>query len=326
MQTRELSATTTVRVFTADDYAAMTRLHNANFPEFIMRDDDFQFEDEHRSDRCRWARWVAECEERVVGFGHYAQNDHVYHPRKFELGIVVDPAYHGRGIGGRLYDLVMRGLQPHNPLRVDEWSREDMLCRVGFLERRGFVADMRMWTSTIDLIDFEPSRFADQVKQVEAQGIRLRTFAELGVDDPGVRHKLYDLWIANRGDVPLPPSDVRSEVSFENWWERTGRPDLLPAGYFVALDGDEYVGTSQLWHSPDDCELRTGLTAVRRDYRRRGIALALKVKSLEFGKAQGYLRAVTENEINNRGMIGINDRLGFFKQPAYVHYLKSFET
>jgi RimJ/RimL family protein N-acetyltransferase len=65
---------------------------------------------------------------------------------------------------------------------------------------------------------------------------------------------------------------------------------------------------------------------VRREYRRRGIALALKVRSLEFAKAQGYQRVVTENETNNRGMIDINDRLGFVKQPAYVHYLKTFET
>ena len=325
MQTRERS-TATVRSFAADDYAAITRLYNANFPEFVMRADDFPFDDQHRSERCRWARWVAECAGRVVGFGHYAQGDHHYHPRKFQLAIMVDPAYFGRGIGGQLYELVMRELQPLNPLQVDEWSREDMVCRVGFLERRGFVADMRMWTSRLDLARFEPNRFADDVQHVEAQGIQLRTFAELGVDDPGVRHKLFELWLATRDDVPRPPEDVASEVSFEHWWDRTGRADLLPAGYFVALDGDQYVGTSQLWHSPEACELRTGLTAVRREYRRRGIALALKVKSLEFGKAQGYERAVTENEINNHGMIGINDRLGFVKQPAYVHYLKRLDS
>ena len=48
--------------------------------------------------------------------------------------------------------------------------------------------------------------------------------------------------------------------------------------------------------------------------------------SLECAKKQGYLRVATENETNNHGMIAINDRLGFAKQPAYVHYLKTFET
>jgi len=72
--------------------------------------------------------------------------------------------------------------------------------------------------------------------------------------------------------------------------------------------------------------LRTGVTGVRREYRRRNIALALKVRALEFGKSQGYRQVITENEINNQGMIAINDRLGFVKNPAWLHYLKRLET
>jgi mycothiol synthase len=323
MQTQQRS-TIAIRPFTNQDYASITRLNNVNFPEFTVAHDQYQFEDTHAPAHCQHARWVAESDRQVVGFVHYTQSEHVYHPRKFQLLIVVDPDYFCRGIGGRLYDHVVHQLQQLEPLSVDEWSREDMACRVGFLERRGFQPDMRMWTSTLDLTMFQPSRFAADVERVEAQGIRLCTFADLGADDPGVWHELYNLWLAIRGDVPVPPDDVRSEVSFEHWWERTSRPDLMPAGYFVALDGERYVGTSQLWRSPEAGELRTGLTAVRREYRRRGIALALKGKSLELGKAQGYQRAVTENETHNVGMIGINDRLGFVKNPAYVHFLKTF--
>jgi RimJ/RimL family protein N-acetyltransferase len=141
-----------------------------------------------------------------------------------------------------------------------------------------------------------------------------------------VRRRIFELWLAVLEDVPLPPNDARSEPSFEQWWERTSRPNLLPAGYFVAVDGDQYVGTSYLWLAPEESGLRTGITGVRREYRRRGIALALKVRSLEFAKTHGYKRVDTENETNNQGMIGINDRLGFVKHPAYVHYLKTFET
>lgn len=323
MQT-QLRSTITIRAFTNDDYAAITRLYNVNFPEFTMAHDQLQFDDEHQPPKCRWARWVAQYDGQVVGFGGYTQSEHIYHPRKFQLGIMVDPDYLCRGIGGQLYEHVIGEVQRLDPLSVDEWSREDLACRVGFLERRGFVADMRMWTSTLDLTTFEPSRFNSEVQRVEAQGIRVCTFADLGADDPRVWHELYDLWLAIRGDVPMPPDDVRTEVSFEHWWERTSRPDLMPAGYFVALAGEQYVGTSQLWRSPEAGELRTGLTAVRREYRRRGIAAALKVKALAFGKAAGYQRAVTENETHNVGMIGINDRLGFVKNPAYVHFLKSF--
>src|SRR5260370_20648076 len=110
MQTHTLAALT-VRPFTVDDYADITRLHNANFPEFSMTPDEFQFEDSQRTEPCRQARWVAECDGRIVGFGHYEQNPQVYHPRKFQLNITVDPDFHGRGIGPRLYDLVEREVQ-----------------------------------------------------------------------------------------------------------------------------------------------------------------------------------------------------------------------
>jgi mycothiol synthase len=323
MQTQQLT-TLTIRPFEATDYTAIAKLFNANFAEFAMSADEFQFEDDKRPSHCRWARWVAESEGRVVGFTHYDQHASVYHPRRFQLTIVVDPALYGRGIGRRLYDVVLTEVQRFDPLSVDEWSREDMACRVGFLERRGFVEDMRMWASVLDLTTFEPGRFADLVLAVEAQGIHLLSLAELGPRNPDVQHKLYDLWCEVRHDVPVAPGDVRADVPFEHFWEQHDRPTFLPAGFFVAVDDDQYVGESGLWLSPEPRVLRTGLTGVRRAYRRRGIASALKVRALEFAMAQGYREVRTENESNNRGMLGINEQLGFVKNPAYVHFLKTF--
>jgi GNAT superfamily N-acetyltransferase len=289
-----------------------------------MTVEEWQHEDARRPQHCRWARWVAECDGQIVGFAHYDQNPQIYHPRKFQLSLIVDPPFFGRGIGRRLYDLVVGEVQQHDPSALDEWTRVDWACRVGFLERRGFVEDMRMWTSTLDLMAFDPSQFAEDVIAVEARGIQLRSWADLGLDDPTLRQRIFAMWLAVREDVPMPPNDKRIDTSFEEWQERTMRPDLLPAGYFVAIDGEQVVGTSQLWLSPEPAELRTGTTGVRREFRRRGIAQALKVRSLAFAKEQGYLRVATENETNNQGMIAINDRLGFVKQPAYAHYLKSF--
>lgn len=230
---------------------------------------------------------MAECDGRVVGFARYDQQASHYHPRKFHLEVVVDPALFQRGIGRRLYDLVLAEVAGLKPTTVDAWSREDMACRVGFLARRGFVEDMRLWTSVLDLTTFDSSRFAHLAPAVEAQGM--------------------------------------TEVSFDRFLRNHDRPTLLPPGFFVALDGEQYVATSHLWLSPEADLLRTGGTGVRRAYRRRGIAFALKVRSLEFAQAHGYRRVQTENESNNRGMLAINDQLGFARNPAWVHYLKSIQ-
>jgi mycothiol synthase len=324
MQVQELT-TLSIRPFAADDYAVLARLHSLNFPEFSMDADEWRFEDEHRLAHCRAARYVAECDGQVVGIAHYDQSGHSYHPRKFEVNVVVDPALFRRGIGRRLFDLVLAEVQAMQPLSVDAWTREDMAYRVGFFERRGFVADMRLWTSALDLTRFDPSRLGHVAPAVEAQGIQIRTLAELGPTDDAVQHKLYDFWCEVRRDVPHPPDEEQVEVSFERHLERFTRPTFLPAACFIAVDGEQFVGATDLNLCPEANVLRTGLTAVRRAYRRRGIALALKVRALQFGKAAGYTSVQTENESNNRGMLAINDELGFVKNPAWVHYFKSFE-
>ena len=313
-----------IRSFTTDDYAAVTRLFNLNYPDFQKEPDEVRFEDESAPAHCRWRRWVADCDGYLVGFAGYRQNPGTYHPRKFSLWMGVDPDWYLRGTGRRLYQVVLDAVERLDPLTLDAWCRDDMPCLLGFLERRGFVRDMLVWTSVLDLASFDPSIFADVVPDVEASGIQLRSVAQLGVADQVVHHKIYDMWSAIREDVPIPPGEERAEVPFERWFARFDRRELLPAGYMLAVDGDQLVGTSQLWRAPAADELRTGLTGVRREYRRRGIAFALKVHALDFAKKHGYRRVLTENESNNRGMLAINERLGFVKKPVWGHYLKTF--
>lgn len=312
----------TVRPFNEADYHDITRIHNATFgPEFTKGADEIRLNDEREPEYCKRARWVAERDGKVVGTGAYSQHAQIYNPRRFSLEIAVDPAHYLKGIGGRLYEYVLHELEKFDPERMDEWTRADMACRVAFLEHRGFVEDMRMWASVIDLAQFEPGRFA---RVAAPEGIEIKSFAELGVEDLSVRERLYQLWCDTRHDVPLPRGEVRADVDYAWWWERNSRVALFPEGYFVAVEGDRFVATSQLWHSQSADTLRTGLTATRREYRRRGIAFALKVRALTFARARGYRYVQTENETNNKGMIAINDELGFVKKPAWIHYAKSF--
>ena len=315
----------TIRPFTEADYDIVARLFNANFaPEFEKAPDEIRFDDEHRQAHIKSARWIVEQDGQAIAYASYSQRAHAYHPRKFQLTIAVDPRWQLRGIGGRLYDLLIDTLRPFEPETVDEWAREDMTYRRGFFERRGFVEDMRMWSSALDLSTFDPSRFAHRVPPVEAQGLRLTTLAELGPSDPDVLRRLYDLWSEVRNDVPMPASEVRSEVPFEEWKESGDRPTLWPDGYYVAVDGDRYVGESQLWLAPDPDTVRTGLTGTRRAYRRRGIAYALKVLALTRARERGYRWVHTENEAGNVGMLAINVALGFVKKPIWIHLAKRF--
>jgi GNAT superfamily N-acetyltransferase len=313
-----------IRPFVDSDYAVVTALHNANYPDFTKAVEEFRDRDSKYPESCRLARWVAEIDDAAIGFVEYHQSPWAYNPRKFSLELAVDPSHYGRGITTRLYNHVIEALRAFDPIQVDAWSRADMRGMIEFLEGRGFISDMQLFTSELDLRTFAPEIWLDRVASVEGQGIQLRSLQELGPSDPLVRRQIYDLWQAVRYDVPAAPGDERTEVSFEQYWNRMETPHFFAAGFFLAIDNGRYVGTTHVYGSSRSGQLRTGLTAVHRDYRRRGIALGMKVHALSFGKAEGYQSVVTDNASTNEGMLAINRELGFVKNPPWQHYVKTF--
>ena len=61
-----------------------------------------------------------------------------------------------------------------------------------------------------------------------------------------------------------------------------------------------------------------GLTVVHRDWRRRGLARALKARELEWAAANGYREVVTWTQRGNDGMRAVNERLGYEYRDAAI--------
>jgi GNAT superfamily N-acetyltransferase len=102
-------------------------------------------------------------------------------------------------------------------------------------------------------------------------------------------------------------------------------PGFMADAYWVALDGDEYVGMSNLWRNLSDPQkLNTGLTGVRRSHRRRGIATALKVRGIKFAQAHGKTAIETGNEEHNP-MYQLNLQLGFQPKPAWMDFIRHLQ-
>ena len=70
--------------------------------------------------------------------------------------------------------------------------------------------------------------------------------------------------------------------------------------------------------------MHTGLTGVRRRYRRRGVALALKLRGIHYARARGYSFVRVDNDSANVPMLALNERLGFVREPAWVLLAKTF--
>lgn len=307
-----------IRPFMPDDYEAALGVWNTALPEYAETVAEWQHNDAHRDPKCKHARLLAERDGVMIGYAEYDQFAGMYHPRKFFVFVVVHPEYREQGVGAALYTALITALAPHDPLAVRTQVREDMLRAVRFAESRGFKADMRSWESRLDVQALDFDAFAAVEDRMQAEGIALKTLRELEAD-PERDHKLFELNRVLARDVPAP--EQRTDRDYEQYITgMLGNPDLLPDGYIVALDNGAYVGMSNLWKSAIDDELITGLTGVKREYRRKGIALALKLRALRYARDRGIKTVKTVNESNNRAMLAINEALGFRKQPAWIDY------
>ena len=93
----------------------------------------------------------------------------------------------------------------------------------------------------------------------------------------------------------------------------------------MALDGDHFVGESQgSINAAYHAEFLTGATGVRREYRRRGIASALKAHLILYAKQRGVQEMSTTNDSRNP-MYGLNLQLGFKPESAWVRVAKTLE-
>ena len=94
-----------------------------------------------------------------------------------------------------------------------------------------------------------------------------------------------------------------------------------PDGSFVALHHGEVVGFAGLCKRANDPAMADhGLTAVLRDFRRRGIAHALKRSQLAWATRTGIRALVTWTQKGNEPMQRLNRSLGYVDHACVLIY------
>lgn len=96
---------------------------------------------------------------------------------------------------------------------------------------------------------------------------------------------------------------------------------IVPDATIIALDDDKIAGYTSTGKAGTD-RGNTFMTGTGRDYRGRGIATALKVARLAGAKKAGLRAMLTINDEPNRGMRGINAKLGYVMLPAHIELEK----
>lgn len=320
---RSSKSKTIIRPFDSSDseYADLTAIENANHPDSLISASEFRFYDEASPDKYLYERLVAERDERVVGYTTVRQPWWTLEEGKYYLYLAVDPDWHDTAVPGELYVAALKALTPHHPRQLITEIRENQTYLVELFERKGFMLTQRNPISALAVAEFDEEAFAAAGERARSAGIRIDSVAVIATEDKEWQRKVWDLEWEILQDVPVPEPLTRTP--FEEWLALTFEsPNFVAEGYFIARDGDQYIGMSSLWKSDaDESKLGTGLTGVLPAYRRQGIATAMKVRGLCFARAYGAQTVETDNEENNP-MLDLNRQLGFREKPAFVMYRK----
>ena len=310
-----------LREFQPGDYERLVAIYNANYPDYPISVAERRSRDESL-DRTKYLLKRFACtdleQERIVGFGDVLSVPDMYHPRKFMISILVDPEHQGRGIGRTIYNELEEELSQRNAILAWTRVKEDLPIRLQFFERRGFAEKSRIWESRLDLTTADPKRFTGYVEKALNEGITFSTLSEEQRHGPEALRKIHELVQLIQADMPREAEFT--PLTYEQWEKFSLKnPQLLPEGYFLAKDGPEYVGISNVFGvDTEPGVLQQDDTGVRREYRGRGIATALKLKVTEYGQKHGYRMLKTWNDSVNAAMLAVNTKLGFKRQIGWI--------
>jgi GNAT superfamily N-acetyltransferase len=306
-------------------FPGLAGLLNCLYPDSKTSAAEITEQDQQRDPKFKHQRWVAVERDQVVGAGSYNQSIWYAHPQKFWLWIGVQPDHQRRGIGSRLYETILKGLAPFDPIGLRVMTPEDRPESIRFVEKRGFQEVIRDIPSELDVQAFDLARFTGLEDRSRQQGIEIKTLPELA-DDPERDQKLYDLDWELSMSVPGDLAAGMARRGLERYVEQaiTG-PNAIPEAFFVAVRGDEYLGLSHLVTIEKGVSLYQGLTGVKPPYRRLGIGLALKVRGIAYARAGGYATIKAENDAKNRPMLAMNEKLGYARKVDVITFEKQLQ-
>tara|TARA_B100001996_G_scaffold185043_1_gene141539 strand:- start:19 stop:984 length:966 start_codon:yes stop_codon:yes gene_type:complete len=173
--------------------------------------------------------------------------------------------------------------------------------------------------SKIDLVKYKPL-----IQRLESEGIKLYDSKYEMKDWPNHYKKLEKLCWEYGQDIPMPKGIDREREPFDEFLkDQDDYERNYYAAEIIAVKNNEYIASTDLEFYPksEPHKAWTGSLGVLKEYRRKGIATAIKIRAFEELIKKGITQVRTDNELNNP-MYKINVALGFEPVPFSLDYSK----
>ena len=248
-------------------------------------------------------------------------------PERAVLVAELDGEIVGAGIAGKA-DVQGRGFVAP---RVDPEARRRGVGTALLRELAAFVASLGFDKAGAHVDDDGAKAFAErfgfkeidrEVEQVIALPSQLpeaplppRIEVVSVAERPELLREAYSLAQEGYADLALEGDVV---IELDDWLKDEA---TLPEGSFVAFADGRIVGYSGLMRHDNPGVAEDGLTVVTRDWRRRGLAIALKRLELEWAAANGFTEVLTWTQRDNASMRAVNERLGYVYRTVALKML-----
>lgn len=297
-----------LKLIPADEerFSLLITFYNELFPHETRPPDYYELREAQRPPGAYFQSYFIQVDDEDAGFYELGTAPLSDDPARFVCGIYLLPGFQRKGYGRKCLEKIESEARRRkaNALTVIDATAKT----VGFFQRRGYNVTLEVVDSSLELKQTNLSALPDPSLP---RGFRIVSFAELKSSHgekvyallaPLVRQVMHD----------IPGSREAAQTVDAAMLERTwsdGRNRFWAEGCLFVFEGETPVAVHNLWRL-DEAALTAGVTGVLPGYRRRGIAIALKVRGLQLAASHGFRKFISNNQKDNP-MLQLNQKLGF---------------
>lgn len=209
-----------------------------------------------------------------------------------------------RGAGTALYHAASAWAADRGLRTLEVTVSDNDPGSLAFARRRGFAEERREVGLALPLSEITPPTAAPPA------GVEIVTWAQR----PELVRGMYE--VACEGLPDIPGSEDEGIEPFGDWLAHDMQgPGDRPESTFVAVAGAEVIGYAKFSLTTAQPTIaHHDLTAVKRAWRGRGVARALKAAQINWALTHGFTELRTRNEQRNEPIRRLNARFGY--RPA----------